>query len=448
MKNFSRTVAFFLVIGLAALVQAQVLLGGKFQRVRERTIDIVHYRADLSFDFIERKIQGTATITLRPLITCQFFDLDAIRLHIEQVDLHLLQGTHPLTFDQSDSGLKINLGRSYSRQETLTVAIRYWAQPNAGLYFLKDHDHPGQYFIYSYGEGGLHANWLPIYNEVNDKFSSEFMVTVPANYSVISNGDLVETTTQSDGQRTFHWKQKLPHSNYLMALYIGEFERGELTPAFGTIPLNFWVPKGRLNEGAYAFRNTPKMVEFFSERFNYRYPWEKYDQVAFPDYAIGAMEHTSVSGHRLSVLRDSSAPDNFGPPDFDRYFQVWSADGLISHELAHHWFGNNITCRNLNYIWLNESFATYCNMLWDEFHLGKDAFDLVRREALDRYLNYVAKKHQIRPLEYAYYDTPSEVYIIEITYFKGALVLHMLREILGDDAFFTTLSYFLHQHQF
>ncbi len=448
MKILKQVWFLFLLLGLYLSGYAQSLPGGKLQRVRERTIDIIHYRAELEINMAERAVHGTATVTFRPLNACRSFALDAIRLDIDQVHLVTPQHVQPLAFHRSSDSLIVDLGRIWFRQETLTVAIQYYAHPNAGLYFLKDHDHPGQYFVYSYGEGGLHANWLPIYNEVNDKFSSETIITVPAPYSVISNGKLIGITTQADGQHTFHWKQELPHSNYLMAIYIGEFERGELTPAFGEIPLGFWVPKGRLREGAYAFRNTTKMVEFFSNRFDYRYPWDKYDQVAFPDYAIGAMEHTSISGHRLSVLRDRSAPDNFGPPDFDRYYQVWSADGLISHELAHHWFGNNVTCRNLNYIWLNESFATYCNMLWYEFHLGKDSFDLVRREALDRYLNYVAKRHKIRPLEYAYYDTPGEVYIIEITYFKGALVLHTLREILGDDAFFATLSHFLHKHEF
>jgi len=448
MRAFRKFWVLYLLLNFYGTVIGQMLPNGKLQRVRERTIDILHYRAELRFDFDQRIIHGTATVAFRPLMMAQSLELDAIRLDIEHVQLIRPGHAQSLAFVSLDTCLKINLGRNYSWQDTLVVAIRYSAQPNAGLYFLKDHDRPGQYFIYSYGEGGLLANWLPIYNDVNDKFSSETLTTVPPPYEVISNGTFMGLTETADGQRTFHWKQTLPHANYLMAIYIGEFERGELAPAFGTIPLGFWVPKGRLNEGAYAFRNTTKMIEFFSNRFNYRYPWDKYDQVAFPDYAIGAMEHTSASGHRISVLRDASAPDNFGPPDFDRYYQVWSADGLISHELAHHWFGNNITCRSLSYIWLNESFATYCNMLWDEFHLGKDAFDLVRREALDRYLNYVAKNHQIRPLEYAHYDTPGEVYIIEITYYKGALVLHTLREILGDDAFFATLSHFLHEHQF
>ncbi|MCI0597317.1 MAG: hypothetical protein L0Z48_12370, partial [candidate division Zixibacteria bacterium] len=254
--------------------------------------------------------------------------------------------------------------------------------------------------------------------------------------------------TLPNGSRRFHWKQELPHSDYLISIYAGEFDKGELPPAFGEIPLAYWVPKGRANEGAYAFRNTTAMVEFFSRRFNYRYPWEKYDQVAIPDYAIGAMEHTSVTGHRACVLRDASAPDNFGPPDFERYHDVWSAEGTISHELAHHWFGDNTTCRNLSYIWLNESFATYLQMLWDEESLGRETLLLDRQEAFDRYLRYVNSQHLIRPLEYHYFDAVDEIYNTEHTYFKGAIILHLLREILGDETFFGACSYFLRKHEF
>jgi aminopeptidase N len=212
--------------------------------------------------------------------------------------------------------------------------------------------------------------------------------------------------------------------------------------------VGYWVPKGRLEEGAYVFRNTTKMVEFFSRRFNYRYPWSKYDQIAIPDYGPGAMENTSITGHKASVLRKDDAPENFGSPDFYGYYSVWTSENLISHELAHNWFGNNITCRNINYLWLNESFATYCHLLWDEESLGKETFDFDRQKALDAYLHYVKENHIIRPLEYAYYDTVSDMYTSQLTYIKGAIVLHMLRNILGDEEFFHALSYFLHKHEF
>ncbi|MFQ6112979.1 MAG: M1 family aminopeptidase [bacterium] len=427
---------------------AQHLPEGRYHSTRERTIDIVHYKAEMRFNFNEQKVLGEATVQFHPLSHTDEFSLDAIGLNVEKVTLASPGTAASLQFEYSEPKLVVNMNQAYTSKETLTVVIQYSCQPRAGMYFQKDLAHSGHYFIHTYGEGGLHSNWLPIYNDVNDKFTTEMVVTVPEPYSVISNGTLLEVKNVANGEQTFHWKQEQPHSNYLIALYVGEFEKGDLPPAFDSIPLSYWVPKGRLSEGAYAFRNTTKMVEFFSNRFAYTYPWEKYDQIAVPDYAIGAMEHTSVTGHRWSVLREEKAPEDFGPPVFNRYHNFWTAEGTISHELAHHWFGDNLTCRNLSYIWLNESFASYCQMLWDEEALGKEALMLDRQVALDLYLEYVTKKNIIRPLEYHYFDKPDDIYNEEHTYLKGAIVLHMLRNILGDDDFFRALGYYLHKHEY
>jgi len=427
---------------------AQSLPKGRYHRNRERAVDIIHYKANLNFDFNKRKVQGEATVVFSPLAKIDSFPLDAYRLEVKEVNLTENGANKPLKFTLNEETVEIYLGRICLPKETLTVTILYSAQPNAGMYFLEDNANKRQFIIYTYGAGEMKANWLPIYTGYNDKFSSEMIVSVPPPYTAVSNGKLVDVQRQENGDKRFHWKQDLPHSQYLIALFVGEFEKGELEPAFGTIPIGFWVPKGRIEEGAYAFRNTTKMVEFFSQRFNYKYPWDKYDQIAVPDYGPGAMENTSITGHRTSVLRKERAPENFGSPNFYGYYSVWTAENLISHELSHNWFGNNITCRNINYLWLNESFATYCQLLWDEESLGKERFDFDRQEALDQYLDYVKENHIIRPLEYAYYDTVSDMYASQLTYLKGAIVLHMLRYILGDEEFFCALSYFLHKYEF
>lgn len=448
-KPIVQVIYIVLALWLAgSALPAQRLPEGEYHQDRDRQFDILHYRADLNIDMDAETVQGQATLTLRPLSRLSALELDAFRLEASAVSLLSGGAQQSLTFVSDTPTLEIDLGSDYYPGDTLTVEVEYSAHPNAGMYFQKDPDNLKDKFMYTYGEGGLHANWLPIYNDVNDKFSTEMVVTVAAPYQVVSNGKLLEVIGEEQPQRTFHWKQELPHSNYLIALYVGDFEKGDLPAAFGSIPLSYWVLKGHREEGAYAFRNTPRMVEFFSERFNFRYPWDKYDQIALPDYAIGAMEHTGVTGHLSSVLRNPAAPQNFGGPDFDRYHDVWSAEGTISHELAHHWFGDNLTCRNLSYIWLNESFATFLQMLWDEEDSGEEALQLDRQEALDHYLDYVKTQHIIRPLEYHYFNAVDEIYNTEHTYFKGAIVLLMLRRILGDEDFFRACGYYLNKHQF
>ncbi|MBI3586545.1 MAG: HEAT repeat domain-containing protein, partial [Ignavibacteriales bacterium] len=135
-------------------------------------------------------------------------------------------------------------------------------------------------------------------------------------------------------------------------------------------------------------------------------------------------------------------------PDFSSYTSNWTAEATISHELAHHWFGDNTTCRSLGSIWLNESFASYCMMLWDEKRVGEEYLQFETWLALQAYLKFVENNHIIRPMEYRRFDTREEIYNEQTTYLKGGVVLNMLRWIMGDDDFFKGMSYYLHKHNF
>ncbi len=443
MKNF-----FYLICAIISpfnFAFAQKLPTGAYHANRERHYDILHYKAELAFDFEKRIVFGKATLRLAPLRPLERFALDAIKLNVKSVSQ--AETSASLSFQTRNDSLIISLPQAKNPTDTFTVVVQYEAAPKSGMYFQRNPDNPRLTYVTTYGEDGLHANWLPIYNDTNDKFSTEMLVTVPPPYVVISNGRLVETLARADGQKTFHWLQKLPHSNYLISIYVGDFEKGDLAPAFGTIPLSYWVPRGRLKEGAHAFRSTTKMVEFFSQRFNYKYPWDKYDQIAVPDYAIGAMEHTGVTGHKANVLRDEKAPLEFDP-QLDEYSADWTNEAIISHELAHHWFGNNLTCRNLSDLWLNESFASYLMMLWDEESVGRDQLLFDVQMAKQHYLNFVRTQHMIRGLEHHHFDDANAIYNLEHTYLKGAVVLHMLRAILGDEPYFRSLRHYLHKHEF
>jgi aminopeptidase N len=424
---------------------SQRLPKGKLNTNRERQFDILHYKAEIALDLPNKQVVGTVTIRLSPFQHLSAISLDAIRLDVKRVTAPDL-GPTALSFQSRDQKLGIELPKVLEPNEEIKLVVEYDCQPKSGMYIRPHPQNPELYYVSTYGEGGKHANWLPIYNDVNDRFSSEMLVTVPDPYVAISNGRLVGETPGRDGSKTYHWLQEEAHPNYLIALYIGDFEKGDLPSAFGEIPLSFWVPRGSLEQGSYTFRNTTRMVEFFSNRFDYRYPWVKYDQVVIPDFAAGAMEHTGITGHQASILRDPGSPVDFAPV-LDHYASEWTAESIISHELAHHWFGNLITCRNLSYLWLNESFASYLMMLWDEELLGKEQLLFDVHLARESYLDYVNRAHIIRPLEYHYFDDTNTIYNFEHTYFKGAAVLHMLRSALGDPQFFGALSHYLHKHE-
>ncbi|MGH2567100.1 MAG: M1 family aminopeptidase, partial [Bacteroidota bacterium] len=325
--------AFFFNLPLAA----QHLPGGTYRPNRERSYDIVHYKADIKIDWANKKIVGESTIRLRPLYPSSSVTLDAYWLDVKGV--REMPTERELKYRSDETTLEIDFARTLKETDTTAVVIQYSATPTAGLYFVDvpagDRMVPS---IFTYGEGGIHANWLPVYNDVNDKFSSEMTVTVGMRYEAISNGKLLSTKSNSDGTRTFHWSQSLPHANYLIALFVGEYVPVKLRPAFGSIPLTVWTPAGTEEEARYAFGRTPEMVEFFSNRFSYSYPWDKYDQVAAFDYAIGAMENTSITGHNNRILRAPGQTEAFNP-DFDYHNTNWTQEALVSHELAHHWFG-------------------------------------------------------------------------------------------------------------
>jgi aminopeptidase N len=442
-----RTVSFLLLILTTThVLLSQRLPSGTYRPNRERTYDIIHYKADIKIDWAKKQVIGESTIKFRPLHPRASIALDAYRLNVGSV--RELPSRKELSFRSTESELHLDFGRTLKESDTTSVVVQYTATPTAGLYVvdvpMADRTVPS---IFTYGEGGIHANWLPIYNEPNDKFTTEMVVTVAKEYQAISNGTLLSTKTNADGTRTFHWYQSLPHSNYLIALFVGEYVPVKLRSAFGSVPLTVWTPPGTEDQARHTFSRTPEMIEFFSHRFGYRYPWEKYDQVAAYDYAIGAMENTSITGHNDRILRAAGQTEEFNP-DFEYYNSNWTAETLVSHELAHHWFGDNLTCRSLASIWLNESFASYLMMLWDEHRLGQEYLQSQTWLALQQYLRYVATQHIIRPLEYRYFDSRAEIYNNETTYLKGAVVLNMLRWILGDDDFFRAMGYYLKKHQF
>jgi aminopeptidase N len=432
-----------LILLMYVLGSAQKLPEGTIHTAREREIDIRHLRLELGIDMKKETIKGEVRLSFTPLHPLSDFSLDAINLEIQKVYLLTEDGRVDLGFKTENTRLHIYLDHDYTHHDSLHIAVTYQAAPKDGMYFAEDPAKPDEKYCFTYGEGGLHANWIPIYNGNDDKFSSEMLISVDQPYRVISNGKLVGDTPA--GQ--YHWIQEKPHSNYLMVIYAGNFDSGKITGPDQDPPETYWVPKNSSRLADYTFRDTPEMIKFFSAFTGTGYPWVKYDQVVIPGYAIGGMEHTSATGLRYATLRDSTAPES-SSPDFDDYHQIWTSESLVSHELAHMWFGDLVTCRDLRYIWLNESFATFMQFQWDKKNFGKTYFDIDRITALDQYLEYVKLSHIIRPLEFNRFDTPSGMYNEPHTYFKGALVLHMLNKILGDEDFRRVLQVYLNRFEF
>jgi len=353
-----------------------------------------------------------------------------------------------LPFSTGGRQLSVTLPEALSPGERGEVCVTYSARPKGGLYFFPaTEDRAAQ--AWNYGEGGLHYAWIPLYNDTNERFSVDFELTVARPFTAVSNGKLLETRDNPDGTRTFHWAQEEPIPNYLLALDVGEFARVPLEPARAgkaSIPVAVWGPPGTEEQLAYTFRNTTRMVEFFSEVFGYPYPWPKYDQITLREFDW-AMETTTMVGFSETYQRRENDPVD-SQPSFNEAHPTWTTEDTISHELAHHWFGDLVTCRSLASLWLNESFATFAHTLWNGQLNGEDDLTYQRWRYQDRYLAYVAETGEVRPLEFFRYASPTAMYQEETTYLKGALVLHLLRHLVGDPDFYGTLAAYLRRHEF
>ena len=399
------------------------------QSERSRSYDALHYRIRIALDLDHKSFQGETTITLSSLRErLEVCVLDAEEFTVTSV---VNFDGRPLAFDQTPTELRVTLARPYAFGEVASFTCAYAGRdPQHGLRFIEaTADNPRLVFSDSFPDNVHH--WFPCYDYPNDKVTSEIIATVPSACKVAANGRLDSVDRdEAAGTATFHWSQDLPHSTYLIFLAAAPYV--VVRDSFGTLPVDYWVyPQDEAKVGP-TYGQTPRMIEFFNRTFGYEFPWQKYDQVSVP--SGGGAESTSATAmtHRIMVDREAE-------PDFPALM-------IVSHELAHQWWGDLITLRSWAHTWLNESFGTYSDYLYHRFASGEEegAVDLLGK--LASYLRE-AKTSYIRPIVTDRYDRPEDMFDAH-TYPKGALVLHMLRSLLGDGPFFRTLSSFLHRYAF
>ena len=399
------------------------------QSERSRAYDALHYRVAITLNLEARSFAGETTVTLTSLRDgLETVVLDAEEFTVTKV---VTEWGEPLEFAQSEKELSVRLRRPLMRGETRSFTCTYRGRdPKQGLRFVAETaDNPALVFSDSWPNRVHH--WFPCFDYPNDKVTNEIVATVSATLKVGANGRLVSVSEdKAAGTLTYHWSQDLPHSTYLIFLAAAPYV--VVPDAFGTLPVNYWVYPKDASKAVPTYGKTPKMMEFFNRTFGYDYPWQKYDQISVP--SGGGAESTSATAmtHRIMV-------DEKNEPEF-------SPIGIVSHELAHQWWGNLITLRSWAHTWVNESFATYSDYLYFRHDRGDDEGALNLQGKLNAYLRE-ANTRYVRPIVTDRYDQPGDMFDSH-TYPKGALVLHMLRQQLGDAAFFDTLKHFLHRYAF
>ena len=388
---------------VGALARAPVTEGGE-----DIGFDVVHYRLDIAIDPAAQTVAGTVDVTFAVVSAA----LDSFVLYLE--DTMTASGVSmaslPLAFTHANHRIHVDLGNTYSWGDTLTVSVDYSGAPvPQGLRFHSK-------VVYNLSEPDMARNWFPCYDEPWDKATSEMICTVPDNLFCASNGLLISETDNLDGTVTYHWDTRYAHATYLTSVAISDyvfFSHWYHISETDSMEMPYYVYPEKFADAQVSFANAPAMMEFFSNTFG-QYPFV--DEVYGTALAEvgGAMENfTCTTYGRILVTGDNAY------------------DWVVAHELAHSWFGNSVTMADWREIWLNEGFATYSDALWAEHTGGKTGLD--SRMTHFRTVYFEEDADSRFPL----YD-PVIMWGATV-YEKGAWVLHMLRYVIGDVAFFEAI---------
>lgn len=419
-----------------------------YRATHTKTTELKHTKLKVNFDYQKEQMNGEEWLTASPFFyATNELVLDAKGMLIHEVALDKNGSKSPLKFDYKNDELKITLDKTYQKNQDYTVYIKYTARPNEvkqegskaisdakGLYFInaqgKDPDKPTQ--IWTQGETESSSAWFPTIDKSNQKTTQEIYMTVPDKYVTLSNGILKDSQKESGNMRTDHWVMDKRHSTYLFFMGVGEY--AIVKDKWRNIPVDYYIEKEYEPYAKQIYGNTPEMIEFFSKKLGYDYPWAKYAQISGRDYVSGAMENTTATLHGSDILQKPG-----------QLIDENKWEDTIAHELFHHWFGDLVTAESWSNLTVNESFANYSEYLWNEYKYGKDQADYHQMEDVNHYIHNPGdfKKDLVR-FDYA---SREDVFDL-VTYQKGGGILHMLRNYLGDDAFFAGITEFLKTYEY
>ncbi len=400
---------------------------------RQNGVDAVHYVFRLGLSDGSNEITGEATVTVKFL---------ADKVGDVQLDLASVAGGKGMTvqsvrrgsvsdtpgpasdaivFSHENNRLRLVLPTASKAGQEFTFTVRYRGTPAAGL--LHANNIHGERTIFGLNWPNLVRNWLPMIDHPYDKATGEMIVTAPSHYQVVSNGVLIEESDRADGMRLTHWKQSVPIASWLYTLGVARFTVHHAGSVAGT-PVQTWVFPQDRDAGLKLFEDlSRRAMNFFVTQIG-PYPYEK----------LANVQATGLSGgteHASAIFYGEKG--------------VAAGRGPVVHEIAHQWFGNAVTEKDWDDVWLSEGFATYFTLLFTEHDAGRDAFvDGLRRS-----------RTQVLQLEQKFPDTPvihrnladMTKVLNGLVYQKGGWVLHMLRAEMGTEHFWTAMREYYRRYR-
>lgn len=380
-------------------------------------IDVQHYKFDITLSDETDEIKSIATID----ILLKKKDITKIRLDLTNAIggkgmtvASVIQNGKKLSYTHLKNELIVTLEKPSQAGEQIRFSVTYSGVPATGLH-IKANRH-GDRTFFSDNWPDLTRNWLPVVDHVADKATCEFIVTAPVRYQVVCNGLLQEETSLSATQKRTHWKQSVPISPWLYVLGVAEFAV-QYVDTFDGKSIQTWVFRQERDAGFADFAKPTKEVLEFYTRYVGPFAYEKLANIQASSVAGGMESASAILYNEKSVVGDG----NF------RWKKV------VIHEIAHQWFGCAVTESDWDDVWLSEGFATYFTALFIEHAYGRDEFVKEMQDCRRITFNF----YKDNPNHTVVHNNLSDMSKVTTshTYQKGAWVLHMLRNLMGDEKF-------------
>lgn len=386
-------------------------------------VDYVNFKkadANIQINPFEKEVSGTITYTFEILKNTDSIFIDAQKMEFSSVKLD----GRKVRYNNSKTKLWIQKKLKSNSQHVL--ALNYTTSPKKAMYFIGwDHNNAKKQ-VWTQGQGKYTSNWLPSFNDANEKVEFDLHVTFDKEYEVIANGKLINVEENIDF-KTWHYDMQKPMSSYLLALAIGKYNK-KVEYSKSGIPIEmYYYPEDSLKFEP-TYRYTKKIFDFFEEEIGVPYPWRNYKQIPAKDFMYAGMENTSTTIFSDSYMIDSVA------------FIDKNYVNVNAHELAHQWFGDLVTAKSGEHHWLQEGFATYYALLAEKKVFGDDYF---------YWKLYRSGEQLLKLSEEGKEESVMNPKASSLTFYeKGAWVLYVLREKVGNKAFKDGIKNYLLKHQF
>ncbi|HDI31553.1 MAG TPA: aminopeptidase, partial [Thermofilum sp.] len=382
---------------------------------RDPPFDLVKLYIDLKIDLENRVVEGKAFNYISIRRKTKSIQLDAFDMKIHGVFVNGVE----TKYSYDGRVLEVYFEKELERGKEVEVRVDYTVvKPRKGIWFVPvDSDEPA-IEAWTQGEPEDNRYWIPTYDYPDRKTRVEILLSVPKGYYAVANGVLV-SKEEEDGWVLWRYRLDRRIPVYLISFAVGRYHIVE--EKYGDILLQYIVPEDRKDDLERSFSKTKEIMKFFENYTGVKFPYPKYAQVCVREFAVGGMENASITLLTTYTLHDEHAHMDF------------RSEALVSHEMAHQWFGDLVTCKDWGDIWLNESFATLMQALWRREDEGFDEFIYDMIGKLDAYLGEYGSRYA-RPIATRVYKSPWELFDAH-SYPKGALVLWTLANIIGEDNF-------------